>query len=397
MKLLVVTQYFPPAAGSGVLRGAKFVKYLLREGWEIEVVTIDPAAFPDRDETLLDDVAGAQVFAATLSSVPGVRHVVLRALPSMRRLVGQRIRRFRPDVVLATAPDLHWAVVAAAARRRRVPLVLDYPDPWTILPEDFRLWRPSKLRSRLKWTVAPWVERRVLARARAATFATEPILDEYARRVPRLMRIGRVMSNGFDPEDFDAGAGASPPDRVVVSHIGSFGGPRTPLPAAGALRRAVDVLGVSPASVELALVGAGAEPYRDRLVSILGDIRLRLTGWVPHARAIEEMTSASVLWLDAMVHLRSAATGKLYEYLAAGRPIVALAHRRSPAADLVRRFDAGRVVTSEDPDAAGAALAEVIRSLPTQLERPQALAAFDRGVIAERMSAVLRAVAGIDP
>ncbi len=397
MKLLFVTQYFPPAAGSGVLRGAKFVKYLLREGWEIEVVTIDPSAYPDRDESMLADVAGARVSTATLARIPGVHHVVLRALPSIRRLLSQRIRRFRPDVVLATAPDLHWAAVASAARRHRVPLVLDYPDPWTILPEDFRLWRPTDLRSRLKWAIAPGVERRIIARARAATFATEPILDEYARRVPRLMQIGRVMSNGFDPEDFDGVSARPPADRIVVSHIGSFGGPRSPLPAARAVRHAVDALGLAPGSVELALVGAGAEKSRGALESLLGDVQLRLTGWVPHRRAIGEMSSASVLWLDAMVYLRSAATGKLYEYLAAGRPIMALAHRRSPAAELVSRFDAGRVVSSEDPEEAGAALAAIISSLPTELERPPALAGFERGAIAERMSAVLRAVAGIGP
>lgn len=397
MKLLFVTQYFPPAAGSGVLRGAKFVKYLLREGWDIEVITIDPAAYPDQDETLLADVEGARVSAAPLSSIPGVHHVVLRALPAMRRLLSERIRRSRPDVVLATAPDLHWAAAASAARRRRVPLVLDYPDPWTILPEDLRLWRPEKLRSRLKWALAPGVERRILARARAATFATEPILDEYARRVPRLMRIGRVMSNGFDPEDFDGVSARPATDGIVVSHVGSFGGPRSPMPAARAVRHAVDVLGLPPASVELALIGAGVDPFWDRIGSVLGDIRFRSTGWVSHRRAIEEMSSASVLWLDAMVHLRSAATGKLYEYLAAGRPIVALANRRSPAAELVSRFDAGRVVTSEDPEVAGAALAAVISSLPAELERPPALASFERGAIAERMSAVLRAVAGIDP
>lgn len=386
--MLFVTPYFPPTAGSGVQRGAKFVKYLLRQGWDVDVVTIEPAAWPDRDPSAASEIAGARVETVGLARIPGVSHTILRAMPGLRRAVRAALAR-RPDVVLATTPDYHWAVVEREAMRAQVPFVLDYPDPWTVLPEDFRTFRqPTKLRSRVKWAIAPRLERRLLVRAAGATFATEPILREYV--LERYVSAGRahLVTNGYDEGDFvgltesDHGG-----DRLVVAHVGSFGGMRTPIPAA----RAAGWIAAQGHDVELVLVGAGAEPFMPEVHRAAAGAEVRATGWVEHAEAVREMCAADVLWLDAMVHLRSAATGKVYEYLRAGRPIVALAHPLSPAAALVRDLEAGVVVSSEDPASCGAAILRAASSWsgPVPVER---LEPFSREHQASQLSTVLRAL-----
>lgn len=395
-RLLFVTPYFAPAAGSGVQRGTKFVKYLMRLGWEVEVVTIDPSNYAENDHSMVPEVSQARVRAVELSRIPFVGHRRLRALPGIRREVESSLRRFRPHVVLATTPDYHWAVVARAAREARVPYVLDYPDPWTVLPPDFLAFRPpTRFRSRIKWAVAPAVERWCVGGAAALVFATQPIYEEYASRFPRVAAVGRVITNGFDPEDFEGANASWPPKGVVrVSHVGSFGGRRTPLRIARALRHAVSADGGR--EFELALVGARAEEFLPALEAELGPVPLRLTGWVSHRRAIEEMMSASILWLDAMVHLRSASTGKIYEYLASGRPILALAHPDSPAAQLVRAFRAGRVVSDGDPAVIGSALVEIAGNLgggDSPHREPSALEPFSRAVLAEELSQLLASVA----
>lgn len=389
MRLLFVTSYFPPTAGSGVQRNAKFVKYLMREGWDVRVVTVDPSVYPDRDEALAREVEGAQVDTVGLArSLPLVEHEVLRALPAMRRAIDVAVREHRPDVLLATTPDFHWRLVASASRRHGIPFALDYPDPWTVLPDGFRVGKPpTKLRSKLKWAIAPAVERRLLDRAAFATFATEPIQREYV--LARYLPAGKafVLENGFDPEDFE-GIEPVPHNTVRLAHIGSFGGPRTPLPAA----RAVAYAAERSDGLELSLVGAGVEPYEAEARAILGDrATLRATGWVAHPEAVAEMVSADVLWLDAMVHLRSASTGKAFEYLRAGRPILALAHPESPAAQLVRRFRAGRVVGGDDPAGAGEALLDLIRE-PFVPARSEDLAEFDWRALSARLSDLLRGV-----
>lgn len=386
-RLLFVTPYFPPAAGSGVQRGAKFVKYLTRLDWDVRVVTIDPSAYPDEDAELAREVASVGVDTVGLSRIPGVEHTLLRALPGLRRAIAIAMREHQPDVVLATTPDYHWALVAAAARRHGVPFALDYPDPWTVLPDDFRTFRqPERLRSRMKWALAPTVERRLLAQAAFATFATEPIMREYV--LSRYLPAGKafVLENGYDEEDFAGVEAESQEGRIRVTHVGSFGGPRSPLPAAHAVAYAAERM----PGFELSLVGTGDIDLAPEMERILG-VTVGSTGWVPHSEAVRRMLSANILWLDAMAHLRSASTGKIYEYLRSGRPILAIAHPDSPAAALIRRFDAGRVVNGDDPAEAGEALLALARQ-PFEKPDPARCAEFSREALAERLSDLLEGV-----
>jgi hypothetical protein len=92
-----------------------------------------------------------------------------------------------------------------------------------------------------------------------------------------------------------------------------------------------------------------------------------------------------------MVHLRSAATGKLYEYLRAGRPILALAHPDSPAARLVRELDAGCVLGTDDATASADAIVALLADPPAGPD-PSALAALSREAVAERLSRLLEGV-----
>lgn len=396
-RLLLVTQYFPPASGSGVQRGAKFVKYLLRLGWEVDVVTIDPSTYPWQDPTMRDDVAGARVREASLARVPGIEHRVLRAIPALRRRVAEAVRESKPDVILATAPDFHWVVAARAAASAGIPLVLDYPDPWTVLPPDLMGFRPpTAAKSRLKWAVAPAAERWCTDRASAAVFATEPILEEYSARFPGLAS-RRVITNGFDTEDFEGVTAEvpNPSERIRISHVGSFGGPRSPVPMARAVRVAADLLEQGAERLEVSLVGAADAGSLVEAERALTPIPLRVVEWLPHRRAIGELLSATVLWLDAMAHLRSASTGKIFEYLYSGRPVFALAHPESPAAALVERFHAGRVVNDMDPEANGSALAALISGMEgggVERRDEQGLQTYDRRRLTDELSELLLSV-----
>ena len=392
MRLLFVTPYFPPTAGSGVQRGAKFVKYLLRAGWDVRVVTIDPGAYPDEDPELAAEVEDAPVTIAGRSRMPGVEQTVLRALPGMRTAIGREMRDHRPDVVLATTPDYHWTLVAEVALRRRIPFALDYPDPWTVLPEDFRTSSgPTKLKSKAKWATAPQVEQRLLDRAAFATFATELIQREYVLARYLSAKKAHVLENGFDEEDF-AGLRSSAPEGVIrVSHVGSFAGGRTPLRAARAVARAAELR--PDLSFELELIGSGVEEHVRELESALGEIPLRLRGWVSHGDAVRAMCSATVLWLDATTSLRWSSPAKVYEYLRSGRPILGLTRSDAPAAQLIRRFQAGIALDTEDAEAAGAALVELGTSFPRPRD-PEELSYYSSEALAARLSDLLTSAIG---
>jgi glycosyltransferase involved in cell wall biosynthesis len=210
-----------------------------------------------------------------------------------------------------------------------------------------------------------------------------------------------VIHNGFDPADFgpmDFGPGQGPPeDRFTLVYVGSLYGSRNP----DALWRALASLrarGEVP-ELRLRLVGRiGAD-----VLAALGthglDAITEHVPYVPHDEAVREMQRASALLLtvESYRHERGNLTGKVYEYLAAGRPIVALGPVEGDAADLLRGTGAGRMLDRDDADA----VADHLRTLYAAWERGDevagaskaAAAPYSRRAETAELAAVLRDLA----
>jgi len=314
-RLLVVSYHFPPTPGVAPARVGKLVKYLRRLGWEPSVVSGDAGGSEDPD--LLADVAG----------VPVAQVRALRGVPSLQRLdwavaalaPSVRLAR-RADVVLISGGPFAPFLLGPALRR---PYVLDLRDPWSWEPRFGRLRGGWRRRTGL--VLERRLESVVLRRAAAVVTVAPELAAAYERQHPSLAGRIHVVRHGFDPEDF-SGPEPGPPGTPTLVHVGTMQRPdRTPelLLAAAALVRArgrdlgVRLVGPSDA-------GLAAE-IREDWVDVVGR--------VPRRTATAEMRRASILWLEPG-QLDFLITGKVYEYLAAGRPIVAVA----PASGSVARL-----------------------------------------------------------
>jgi glycosyltransferase involved in cell wall biosynthesis len=204
------------------------------------------------------------------------------------------------------------------------------------------------------------------------------------------------VPNGFDPE---VGHGAPPPpeydpERLTLVHTGPLLGPRgrDPRPLLEALRQLLAER--SELAGRLQVLVAGRSEYDEAALlaeSGLGDV-VRHLGYLPRAQALALQRRARALLLltsDASCE----ATGKLYEYLASGRPILALA-AGNEAARIIRETGTGVAVAPRDVKAITAALRQAIDG---ELERgysPHGLDPYRYPAPAERMAdAVERAIA----
>jgi glycosyltransferase involved in cell wall biosynthesis len=167
------------------------------------------------------------------------------------------------------------------------------------------------------------------------------------------------VTNGYDPQ-LDAAAELAtlpplPEDRRLIVHTGALSGPRgrDARPLLEALQRLLDEPEVGS---RLLLVQAGPTlPADEPLLAVLRKRGLALTfGVVPRPVAIALQRRAAVLVLLTSDEV-SQSTGKLYEYLAAGRPILALA-AENEAARIVKETVTGVSVPPDDVDAIAAAL-----------------------------------------
>src|SRR5437016_4712507 len=367
MKVLLVSLYFPPAGGGGVQRTLKFATHLPALGFETHVLAPDDPKWVHADPELqpptqawvhrarylgprgrkpaeelygrtgLDLVSRHARLAFRRVLVPDENvSWNLTAIPAALRIVRQE----GIDVVLTTSPPGSLHLVGAAAKRAGVRWVADLRDSLGAHPHrraESRLVRAKESGER---AVA-----RTVARSADAIVAVSDAIAEEARA---LRPKGRVVTiaNGCDFDDF-AGLEYRPAERFRITHTGSFFGKRSPRPF-------LEALAASDLDVVARFVGDFRSVDRDWAEGLgLGD-RLELHPYVPRRRSLELQRDSEALLLlvpEAGGRGRGVLSGKVFEYLAAERPILAAVPPDGAAAKLIEETGAGVVAQAEDVDA----------------------------------------------
>jgi glycosyltransferase involved in cell wall biosynthesis len=376
VKVLLVTMYFPPAGGGGVQRSLKLAQYLPALGVETHVLAPDDPKWVHRDPELRVPTQAwihraryigprARKPAEELRATDGLQRALVQAQVTARRLLvpdasvtwnltaipaAIRIaKRESIDVVITTSPPGSVHLVGAAVQRAAgTRWIADLRDP--LVANQHR--RDDTAAARARQAANEQVARLVAHRADAVTCVSEAIADE----VRGLGARGpvRVISNGCDFDDF-AGLEYRPADRFRITHTGSFFGKRDPKPFLQAFHDA-DLDAVAR------FVGDFRSSDREWADSLgLGD-RLELVDYLPRAESLRLQRDSEALLLlvpDAGGRGKGVLSGKVFEYIAAGRPILAVVPPDGAAADLVRETGSGVVVAPDDVDGIRAALVEL--------------------------------------
>jgi glycosyltransferase involved in cell wall biosynthesis len=372
-RVLIVQYAFPPLGGAGVQRVLKFVKYLVALDWEVKVLTTRSLAYPVHDPSLTAEVP-TEIEVIRSREVP-MRTVRDRLMNPMHRLrvpgllpylgwpddmVGwvpfaardglRAVDRFGPDVIFSSSPPASAHLVArTVAESRGIPWVADFRDPWTQV--DHANGGPWLLTA-----VSARTEHGIMRHPVYVTVADDPVR---VAGVPADDERRVVIHNGVDEADFpidDDGEDVRS-EAFSLTHVGSLYGHRDAAPVFAAIERMVASRRLDPATIEVRLVGnvwLGENPLSSARYPV------KIIGYVPHDEAIREMRSTSVL-LFYQPNDYPGSSGKIFEYLVAGRPILCVAQRNNLAVRLVEEFDAGVVV--ELPNGARAGSGALLAAL----------------------------------
>jgi len=376
VKVLLVTMYFPPAGGGGVQRPLKLAQYLPALGIETHVLAPDDPKWVHRDPELRVPTQAwvhraryvgprARRPAEELRATEGLERALVQAHVTARRLLvpdasvtwnltaipaAIRIaRRERIDAVVTTSPpgSIHF-VGAAVQKASDARWLADLRDPLVANPHR----RSDTAATRARQAANAQLARLVARRADAISCVSEAIAEEVQGLDPR--GIVRMIANGCDFDDF-AGLEYRPARRFRITHTGSFFGKRDPRPFLQALQD-------SGLDVVARFVGDFRSSDREWAESLgLGD-RLELIGYSPRGESLRLQRDSEALLLlvpDAGGRGKGVLSGKVFEYLAAGRPILAAVPPDGAAAALIRETGAGVVVAPDDVEGMRAALEEL--------------------------------------
>jgi glycosyltransferase involved in cell wall biosynthesis len=416
--VLMTSYFYSPIENPGTRRVRAFARYLPEVGYRPLVLTTDARG-------MLDDDVAAGVFRA-----PDLLRASLRLVPSVRR--AQAARGPAAHVVragswparlldIALVPDIHvgWTLPAVlrglplarsgavdllysssppasthlvALQLKRVtnlPWVADFRDGWMFEPPN-----PAPLRFRWRRPLERRLEAAVVAGADRIVTVNDAIAADFARRYPDAAGKIAVIPNGYDPEHFEGLHRAMDRGRFRLVHTGSISLSRqgttiTALLAALRLLRARRAAVLT--DLEVVFVGALSSEERALIQMVGADAPVRICGHVSHLEALQWQCDADVLLLVTVGGETSVTTSKLFEYLAARRPILALTGR-SPAAKLINELGVGVVVAPDDAVSIAAALEryhiEWLAGGPEDLPEGRALR-FDRRRLTGRLATLL--------
>jgi len=390
-KVLLIAYYFPPQGGSGVQRSIKFAKYLPLYGYEPHVIT--PTCDGSTRTAQLDESLLRELSSVTVHRVSGgeahlrrlTRYGLQPLIEFFLRPDAVRIWNLRVMQVVDKLVQKHdfqlvyvslepWSSALLGVRLKKkygIRLVLDFRDPWT--QRTMKVWP-----SRFHYGYDRLLERKVVGEADAIIAATPGVARVIQQSHPGISHKVSVIYNGFDSEDIPAqsqpSVAMSPKLRIAYAGtLESWNTQRT-------LRRRIkETLGYKICSVDLsthsplyllqAVKALSCEQpefkcklqlsfagrfgaANEQLVMQLGlsDV-VRVLGYLPHTETIELLQQADVLFLPMLTECDGRrsynASGKIFEYLALRRPILA-AVPEGDAADIVRHARAGWVVNPHD-------------------------------------------------
>lgn len=387
--VLYVVWGFPPCRGSGVHRALATANAFAANGWRVTVLTAERDTFerltgadPSLEKHVDSSVSVVRIpfrwpaqeteigrFSRFRVTLPGPWRRLRSRLDRVpfpesgygpwRRPLTEAARAVHAhdpvDLVVATAnPNVTFAAAHALWRRHRVPYIMDYRDAWSLdVFDGGRLTSPRSRAARL--------EKAYLAGAREVWFVNEPIRAWHAREHPRLASAMHVVANGWDPTILDR---TGPPRRPAPGEpltFGYLGTVSAKVPLAELLEGWTEALdgGLVPPGSRLRIaghLGFFAVARADMLAAIerAGDA-VDYVGPVPKTEvsAFYRDVDATVL---ALGRGRYVTSGKVFEYLAAGKPIVSVHHPENAATEVLRGYPLWAAVDDVTPEAIAVAL-----------------------------------------
>jgi glycosyltransferase involved in cell wall biosynthesis len=244
--------------------------------------------------------------------------------------VARVIREQKPDVILTSGPPHCIHLLGKEARKTfGIPWVVDCRDPWVTTTDVL----PPKGMQKI---YEQYWERRVFAQADAIVCNAPHARAKLAEALPQWAAKMHIIPNGYDPEIFPQATAPRPAGPVRLLHAGQLYVGRDPGPILEA------VAGIAPGTVppfQVEFLGRthyapGADLATEAHQRGLGET-IVCRGQVSYQQTLHEMVAADILLLMDTPHRQIGVPAKLYEYLGAGRPVLATGEQNGDLAAIL--------------------------------------------------------------
>jgi glycosyltransferase involved in cell wall biosynthesis len=384
-KVLIITYYWPPSGGSGVQRWLKFSKYLPENGWEPIIYTPENPESPEHDDSLSNDVRKdiavvkrpifepysfykrfigkkqterISVGFLSESKKPKLREKIavwIRGnlfIPDARKFwikpsvkfLTEYLKENPVDAIISTGPPHSMHLIALGIKSElNIPWIADFRDPWTNIDfySGLMLTRWADRKHRL-------LEKKVLQNADTVVSVGKSWAKELGELGDRNVE---VITNGFDPEDFRPNK-IEVGEKFSITHIGSMNKDRNHPLFWETLSHMANSDKSFAEKLEIRLVGKNDISVCENIEKFGLSEYVVITEYVPHKEIEDYLRSSAILYLPVnnTPNALGILTGKVFEYLHSGRPILAIGPENGDLAEIISKTKHSRISGFESAD-----------------------------------------------
>jgi glycosyltransferase involved in cell wall biosynthesis len=420
-KVLIITYYWPPAGGAGVQRWLKFTKYLPEFGIEPIILTVDPnyATYPQIDESLLNDVNPQLLvyhtrcfeFYSLYRLISKKKEVIYGGfanenkrsftqkiakfirgnifLPDPRKgwnryafkKASELIRQYKIDTIITTSPPHSTQLIGLTLKKKfQIKWISDLRDPWT----DIYYYNQFN-HTQLALSIDLQYEKQVIKWADDIITVSEDLKRIFSSKSDRNIESKiHVIPNGFDEEDFKV-KNIFEEAKKVITYTGTISDTYDIDGFIKALELLDEKLKVK---LKIRFVGATSESIIPKIEAT--GIEVEQVKYVPHAQAIDYMLQSSILLLviPKVDNNKGIITGKFFEYLATGKPVLAIGPPNGDLAKLISETQCGELFDySESLEMKNF----IIQCIDGPFPLGDAKASYSRKVLSQKLAEILNA------
>ncbi len=390
-KVLILTYYWPPSGGAGVQRWLKFTKYLKKYGWEPIIYTAENGEMPVVDMSLLKDVPEEltilktpiwepyqlykrfigrkkddKINASFLSEnkkaglsekisiwirgnffIPDARKFWIK--PSINYLENYIIKN-NIEYIISSGPPHSMHLIALGLKNKFTSLkwVADFRDPWTNIDfyDKLMLTKRSNYKHHSQELNVLTTADIILSIGKGMN---NEFLNIYQKSGGKNLNKFKVISNGFDADDIKT-SDIIKDKKFSIAHIGTLVKDRNPIVLWKVLKKLTDTRDDFRSQLEIKLVGKVDIFVKEQLENYGLINFVKKIEYLPHSEVIIEQQQSKVLLLliNNTKNAKDILTGKFFEYMASGSPILAIGPLDGELADIIKQTQTGLISNFED-------------------------------------------------
>lgn len=416
-KVLFISYYWPPSGKASLQWPLKIIKHLPFFGWHPSVLTVDEDRFTQKDSTFLNDIPDEvevikaksyepfDIYKKFIGKTKDDQLIASETISKKNRSFSHRLsvwirmNIFIPDarvgwyfpavkagsdflvknkidaIVSVGPPHTTHLIGKKLAANFNIPHIPVFIDPWV----DISYYKNLE-RSKVAISIDRRLEKSVLENAAAIVFVTETMKKDYVAKYPQINDKSNVLYWGYSEEDFKD----LPPNPLpkhdgieVILHSGNIFDHQNPKYLWQTLKSEID----KGRKLKLVFIGTVSPEIKQSIKKSLLEPYTEYKGFLPYKQMLKEMGTADYLLVCATEPRH--VPGKLFEYLRAGKPILAFGDGNEEVKNILTEANAGMMFNYSE---SGEEFFNKSKSFKTDLE---IIRKFERKEIAESFSSVL--------